>query len=115
MINKLQEYKLQVTVVFPPSVSNSGDLRGDKVYLICYTRSYTQSVSKPLQISHDVNYNQIVNGEYSITLPITDEMIDTIGKGQLSVDIVCEILDTDFPDGYRTERCTLRTDIIIQR
>lgn len=109
MKNKLQEYKLQVTVKFPSSVSQQGGLNDNKVYLICYTHS----ISRSFQVSHEVDYGQIKNGEYIITLPITDKMIGTIGKGPLSVDIVCEIRDTDFPDEYRTERCTLRTNIMI--
>lgn len=112
MKNKLQEYKLQVTVKFPSSVSEDKPLYENTIYLICYTHS----ISRSCQTSYKVDYEQIKNnnGGYSITLPITDDMIRTIGEGPLCVDVVCEIFDHDFPDSYRTERFTLRTNIIIK-
>lgn len=108
-VNKLQEYKLLITVDFPSSVKAKGDLRDDKVYCEVYSRS----VKKTYTVEKHIDYSKIVDSSYEITLAITDEMIRTIGKGQLSVDIVTEIFDPDFPDGYRTERYTLRTNIII--
>lgn len=108
MVNKLQEYKLQLTVNFPSSVTKTNDLKDDKVYLLCYIR-----IDKSSEIQHTVSYNNITDGQYVINIPITADMIRTIGKGRLYVDIVCEIKDTDFPDMYRTERCTIKTNVMI--